>query len=56
MAKLNRLLEIEERLEENGKLSQWSEHVFPLLKPPTPPPEEEEQVGEGGQIPTEEKK
>ena len=55
-AKLNRLLQIEAQLEEEGKLGQWGEHVFPIVKPPTPPPTPVEGEDGGGEAPKEEEK
>ena len=46
MAKINRLLQIEAELEASSSLATWEEHVFPLIRPPTPPEEGEEGEGE----------
>ncbi|XP_074642222.1 enolase 4-like [Tubulanus polymorphus] len=37
VAKLNRLLQIGEQLEEQNKLVKWDEHIFPKLSLPPPP-------------------
>ena len=50
VAKLNRLLQIENELDNSGKLAVWPAHAFPMLIPPSPPPEEgaESTAGDGG--------
>ena len=48
VAKLNRLLAIEEQLEEQGKLAYHSTFEFPVITIPQPPePEGGEEEGEG---------
>lgn len=42
VSKLNRLIQIEAELEAQNSLLQWGEHVFPIIRAPTPPPEGEE--------------
>lgn len=42
--KYNHLLQIESQLEEAGKLGHFGNHMFPLLKPPTPPPPQDDEI------------